>query len=282
MPRDPVTLTLDLLGRTADEIQPLVVFAGRATYRVTVGAQRYVVKTDDDHGVVAREITGQQRAAAAGVCVPEIVAIDAHGFAMRWVDGVSLSEQCSLDTWARAGAQVRIAHDLGGGAPFGSGFGGYEQAHPTWREFFETFAERELRACERALAFPAEAARRVRTALRAASARLDAPHIVWCHGDLQPEHVLVDPATGRIASIIDWADHGSGDAAWDVMVLTIDHDAQLDAFLRGYEANDDLRAALNDLLPLFGLVRLLSEATWLAEHGYPTAENLRRAIAWKR
>jgi fructosamine-3-kinase len=196
VPRDPVRLTVDLLGRTPDSIEPLVVFADRATYRIAVGEQCYVVKTDDDHGVVAREITGQRRAGAAGVRVPEIVAVAADAFAMCWVDGVCLPEPFGVDTWERTGAQLRLVHDLGGAAPFGSGFGGYEQVHPTWRKFFETFAERELRTCERDLGFPVEAAHRVRTAIRAASARLDAPHVVWCHGDLQPEHVLVDRGRG--------------------------------------------------------------------------------------
>ena len=155
---------------------------------------------------------------------------------MRWVDGAALHDQPEPGPWADAGAQVRIAHDLGGGPPFGTGFGGFEPEQPTWRAFFEAFAERMLRDCEQDLDFPADQAARIRAAVRAAAPLLDAPHLAWCHGDLQPDHVLVDPTTNRVAAIIDWADQGSGDVGWDVAVLTVDHDRYLDVFLAGYGA----------------------------------------------
>jgi len=138
-----------------------------------------------------------------------------------------------------------------------------------------------LRGCERDLDFPAASAARIRDALDAAAPLLDAPHLAWCHGDLQPEHVLVDPATHDVVAIIDWADNGSGDIGWDVSVLTIDHDLHRDAFLDGYGADRELRTALDQLLPLYNVVRLVGEAGWFAEHGYPPGENLRRAIAWR-
>ena len=279
MPRDAAALTIELLGQTPDAVEPLVVRPDRATYRVAVGEWRYVVKTDHEHHVVAREVHGQQRAAAAGVLVPEIVAVTEDAFAMRWIEGLPLGDERAPAAWEHAGSQLRVAHDLGAAAPFGLGFGGHEPAHPTWRDFFETLAERELLYCEQELGFPAGAAVCVRETLRAAAPLLDAPNLGWCHGDLQPEHVLVDPATDRVASIIDWADHGSADIGWDVMVLTIDHPARLDAFLAGYGASEDLRLAVARRLPLFTLVRLIGEAHWFAEHGFPIGENFRRAIA---
>jgi aminoglycoside phosphotransferase (APT) family kinase protein len=281
VPRDPDVLARDLLGRDADEIEPLMLWHDRATHRVTIGSERFVVKTDDDYGTVAREVAGQRRAAAAGVLVPEVVAAREDAFAMRWVDGIALHDQPEPAAWADAGAQLRIAHDLGGGPPFGTGFGGFEPEQPTWRAFFEAFGERMLRDCEQDLAFPADQAARIRAAVHAAAPLLDAPHLAWCHGDLQPDHVLVDPMTHRVAAIIDWADQGSGDVGWDVAVLTVDHHRHLDVCLAGYGAGEDLRAALDQLLPLYGVVRLLGEATWLAEHNYPWADNLRRAISWR-
>jgi hypothetical protein len=43
-----------------------------------------------------------------------------------------------------------------------------------------------------------------------------------------------------------------------------------------------ISAALDDLLPLLSLVRLLSETCWFGQRGDPTAENLNRAITWHR
>ncbi|HTK15771.1 MAG TPA: aminoglycoside phosphotransferase family protein [Acidimicrobiia bacterium] len=282
MPRDPRVLARELLGSDPDEIESLVVWTDRATHRVAIGAERFVVKTDDDLTTVAREVAGQRRAAGAGVRVPEVVAVAHDAFAMRWVDGRTLVDHSTPDSWHDAGTQIRLAHDLGGGGlPFGTGFGGFEPGHPTWREFFEAFAESMLRDCERDLEFPPAAAARIRDALRAAAPMLDIPHLAWCHGDLQPEHVIVDPATNRVAAIIDWADNGAGDVGWDVAVLTIDHHERREAFLAGYGASTELRAALDQLLPLYEVVRLVGEATWFAEHNFPPGENLRRAIEWR-
>jgi aminoglycoside phosphotransferase (APT) family kinase protein len=281
VPRDPRVLARELLGRDPDEIEPLVVWTDRATHRVAIGAERFVIKTDDDLATVAREVAGQRRAAGAGVRVPEVVAVTHDAFAMRWVDGVMLND-LPVEAWRDAGTQIRLAHDLGGdGLPFGTGFGGFEPERPTWREFFEAFAESVLRDCERDLDFPSDSATRARDAVVAAGPLLDNPHLAWCHGDFQPDHVLVDPATHRVTAIIDWADHGSGDVGWDVSVLTIDHHQRRDAFLAGYGASTELRAALDQLLPLYEVVRLVGEATWFAEHNYPPGENLRRAIEWR-
>jgi aminoglycoside phosphotransferase (APT) family kinase protein len=273
-------LTRELLGSTPDTIEPLVVWADRATHRVTIGSDRFVVKSDDDPRTVAREVAGQRRAATGGVRVPEVVAATNNAFAMRWVEGVGLNAEATPDAWYDTGAQIRRAHDLGGGPPFGTGFGGFGPEQPTWRAFFEAFAESMLRDCERDLDFPAAPAVRIRDALHAAAPLLDAPYLGWCHGDLQPEHVLVDPTRHSVVAIIDWADNGSGDIGWDVAVLTIDHDQHRDAFLDGYGANSELRNALGQLLPLYKVVRLVGESGWFAEHGYPPGENLRRAIAW--
>ena len=74
MPRNPIVLTRELLGTTPADVEPLVMWSDRATHRVTIGSERFVVKTDDDRETVAREVAGQRRAATAGVRVPEIIA----------------------------------------------------------------------------------------------------------------------------------------------------------------------------------------------------------------
>jgi aminoglycoside phosphotransferase (APT) family kinase protein len=50
------------------------------------------------------------------------------------------------------------------------------------------------------------------------SARFAGP-LRFIHQDLSPEHVLVDPATGRLTGILDWTDAILGDAARDFVFL---------------------------------------------------------------
>jgi aminoglycoside phosphotransferase (APT) family kinase protein len=276
--RAVAALCRDLLGAAPDTVTTLVRLADRANYRVTVRGERFVVKTDDDRRTMTNEIAGYRRAMTAGLLVPELVAEIDDAFAIRWVDGVSLREHGTRAAWTDAGVQVRAAHDVGGEPPFGTGFGGFNPTQPTWRAFFEAFADEMVRTSERDLGFPAEHAARIRAAVRAAP--LDDPLLAWCLGDLQPEHVLVDPTTDRVAGIIDLADQGTGDFAWDVAVLTLEDGDRVDDFFAGYGATASHRAAYAAVGPVYSVARLVGEAGWLAEHGLPYEENLRRAVEW--
>jgi len=279
--RDVGTLCRDLLGAAPDTVEPLVVWPDRGSYRVEIRDERFVVKTDDDPRTVDNEVSGHRHAAAAGVPVPELIAACGDAFAMRWVDGVTLRSHSTAAAWRDTGAQIRRAHDRGAhGLRFGTGFGGFNPSYADWRSFFEAFADSMLSDCERNIGLSRAKGDRIRSALRAAPG-LDTPWIVWCHGDLQPEHVLVDPATDRVAAIIDWADHGAGDFVWDFTVLMLDHAEQLDAVLDGYGATQEQHAALDALLPLYSVVRLIGEAGWFAEHGLPYADNLARVVAYR-
>jgi aminoglycoside phosphotransferase (APT) family kinase protein len=206
------------------------------------------------------------------------VAVADDALAMRWADGVPLIRHSTPEAWHDTGRLVRVAHDVGGGPPFGTGFGGFAPSQPAWRPFFEQFADEMVSSCERDLGLARAQGDRIRAALRA-EPRLDTPDVVWCHGDLQPEHVLIDPATDRVVAIIDWSDNGAGDFVWDFAVLTLDG-APLDTLLDGYGATRSQRAALDALLPLYSVVRLVGEAGWLAEHGFPYADSLRRVQEW--
>lgn len=56
----------------------------------------------------------------------------------------------------------------------------------------------------------------------------------FIHNDLCPDHLLVDPDSGRLAGIIDWTDAALGDPALDFVVL---------AAWRGWRFVDDVRSA---------------------------------------
>jgi aminoglycoside phosphotransferase (APT) family kinase protein len=65
-----------------------------------------------------------------------------------------------------------------------------------------------------------------------------APHRVLSHNDLGVEHVLVDPATGRVTGIIDWTDTAVVDPARDLGLILRDlGDAGLEAALAAQHAD---------------------------------------------
>lgn len=67
------------------------------------------------------------------------------------------------------------------------------------------------------------------------------------HNDIKGEHILVDPHSGRITGILDWADAGIGNAAVDIagLALTVGSDlARKIAWRVGYGENQILQGIL--------------------------------------
>ncbi len=126
-----------------------------------------------------------------------------------------------------------------------------------------------------------EAVPRIRRAVSDAHDELAAAPASWYHGDLQPDHVIVDRDSGEVAAIIDWSDQGKGDGAWDIAVLTLDDQSRLGAFLDGYDAVE--RERLTRMLSFYRLVRWIGEIRWLTEHGFTdaAASASAHASAWR-
>ena len=262
--RAPQELVRRLLGREPETIEPMVVWDHRATFRVRVGDEQFVCKFDSDKDEQRRELVGQQRAAAAGLPVPEIVAVEPDGFAMRWVDGVALASSLPERAWRAAGEVVRGIHAVPvTEREFGGGFVGRAA---TWTEALLTAIDDTIEPAAAACA---------RAAISAA--HLDDVASGWCHGDLQPEHIVLDPRTYRVRAVFDWSDQGRGDPAWDIAVLTLDDERALPAFVGGYG-----ESVADDRLALYRVVRLFSEVRWLADHGLTSAADaaLARLRAW--
>jgi aminoglycoside phosphotransferase (APT) family kinase protein len=257
-----------LLGRTPDRIEPLVIWDHKATYRCVIGDDAFVCKVDVQLEEILREIDGLERAAAAGIAVPEVVAADTGAFAMRWVAGTALTYSSPAEWWRAAGREVRRVHAV---VPPPYSGGGFAPARDSWEAVIEAEVEEELEKCVRENGLDQEAVPRVRRAVADGHDELAAAPASWYHGDLQPDHVIVDPESGEIAAIIDWSDQGRGDGAWDIAVLTLDDESRLDAFLAGYDAEPDERDRLARMLPLYRLVRWLGEIRWLTEHGMTDA-----------
>jgi aminoglycoside phosphotransferase (APT) family kinase protein len=226
------------------------------TYRVTIGTESFVCKAEDAQPgwkpELPTEIAAHQHAAAHGIPVPELVAAEPTAFAMRWVDGVPVHVHDTEAGWRAAGDVVRAIHAVDAIGTIGVGFG---EGGETWFASLLSEVEFEGPRCIELGLQPA-ALERVRAAMHDARAQIDAAPLVWCHGDLQPDHVLLDPATDEVVAVIDWSDHGRADGAWDVALLTLD--------------DDRLTAERAPLVPLYQQVRLLGEMRWLADHGFDT------------
>jgi hypothetical protein len=96
--------------------------------------------------------------------------------------GVALQKHSTRRAWNDAGAQPRRLHAVGNSAAFGAGFGGYDPAHGSWRDFFDAFTETMLGDCTRGCDPPDDQATRVRTSVRGVTPMLEAPDVGWCHG----------------------------------------------------------------------------------------------------
>jgi kanamycin kinase/aminoglycoside 3'-phosphotransferase-2 len=267
----PDVVARSLLGRVPDHIEPIIVWDHRATFRCEIGAEVFLCKIDDDLVEHAREVEGHTRAAAAGIPVPELVAVEAGALAMRWVSGVALSGQSSDEAWRETGRMLRRVHEIGRPGHFGACF----PVRATWAESVGAEVDEELAKCVRDHGLAVEQARRVRNAIDAGAALADAD-LAFCHGDLQPDHVLLDPETDRVVSVIDWSDFGAADAAWDLAVLTLDDDDRLPVFSEGY-------GAAPDHVHLYRLVRWVGEVRWLSAHDLvDAADHSRRQLAnWR-
>ncbi len=140
----PEELCGRLLGRSPDQIEPLVVWDHKAAYRCVLGRDVFVCKVDVQVEEVRREVDGLTRAAAAGIAVPELVAAETGALAMRWVAGTALSHSSPSAWWRAAGREVRRFHELP--PPPYSG-GGFAPARDSWAAAIEAEVEEELEKC---------------------------------------------------------------------------------------------------------------------------------------
>jgi aminoglycoside phosphotransferase (APT) family kinase protein len=133
-------------------------------------------------------------------------------------------------------------------------------------------AAMELRGRDAALDRALEWAGQVDDPLR----RLDAP-LRMIHHDLSAEHLIADPATGRLVGMLDWTDAILGDPARDFMPLVTFGGWDLcNEVLKHYPHAVD--ATFRDRLRF--MARLLP-LMWLG-HAHRRGEDTRRHLAWVR
>ncbi len=240
-----------LLGASPDEVQPFFVWDHRATYRVRIGTDEFVVKADADEREMSSEAEGHAHAAAHGIPVAELLAVEPNALAMRFVEGEQLRSDSPDESWRAAAAVIEKIHAA---PPIG----------PVGR--FPRPVDDLIEGATRNGLDPA-LAERIRRRLLAAPATTQT---AWVHGDLQTDHFIV--SGDNVVAVLDWSDHGVADPLWDYTVLTFDDPAKLTRMFDEPPTAEHI-AALRTR-------RLLDDVRWLAEHDlHDEAERARNELA---
>jgi aminoglycoside phosphotransferase (APT) family kinase protein len=159
-----------------------------------------------------------------------------------------------------AGAYLARFHRLGAQPPFTSG-------QVRWEDHMCSVTEWILADLEpRGIFDPAHIAR-FRRYYAAKQGRFARRPIELLHGDMQPDHVMVDEPGERVVAFLDFADAQPGDPLFDLAVLTLTDDALVAPLLAGYAAIPD-DAETRELLAAYRLLRRLGSISWLLDRSF--------------
>ena len=228
-----------------DEVEVVVAHRERVTLRVG----DVFLKVDTDQARVDVEVEAM---ALAPIPTPQVLWREPSVLALSALPGTPLGRLgepsiAPAAAWAAAGAAVRRLHD----APL-----------PPWDSRRLTESASQLDAeCEWLVTsgtLPADLVTRNRR-LADATLRPQAP--VFMHGDLQVSHVFMEGDT--VTGVLDWSEAGQGDGLYDIAVLTLGHEEQLDDVVAGYGTDVDL-----DVIRGWWSLRSLVAIRWLIEHGF--------------
>lgn len=234
-----------------DRIEVLVSHQDRLTVRI--GST--FVKIDAAGWRLTREVEAM---ALVPVPTPDVLWHHDNALGLREVRGTQLGQLGVPSTapgtvWRQAGAVARRIHSLP------------TPPWPGWdADGFANFVDGELGwLVDNALLSSASA-----VAARAAAEPALRPFpAVFTHGDFQPAHVLYDD--DEITGVIDWADACTGDALFDLAVLTVDNKERIDEVLEGY--GDDVD---REVLAAWWVVRHIGAARWMIQHGFGADRDL--------
>lgn len=228
-----------------DDVAVVVAHSERATVRVG----NKFLKIDADQARLDHEVEAMN---LAPIPTPAILWRKPSVLALGELPGTRLGHLgepnvASTRAWAAAGAAVRRLHD----APL-----------PPWpsgrRRESGSELDDECRWLITSGTLPADLVTRNRRVAEA----VDRPWTpVFAHGDLQVDHVFVEG--DEVTGVLDWSEAGQGDPLYDLATLTLGHEAQLAAVVKGYGGDVDVR-----VIEGWWSWRCLMGIRWLTEHGF--------------
>ncbi len=219
--------TLAKITDTGETLKPLYLQPDRAVFLAE--SPGIILKVYAEANKLRHEYETAQKAQAQGVPVPTILLFDDSQpsvLAMKQVIGKPLSSEDTF-TAKEAGKYIEQFHTISTSPPFSGG-------QTQWSEFISWWSNREIGNLEKLNIFAANEIALLKNMFSTMKRTLVDRPIRLLHGDLQAEHILVNPQSQRVVAFLDFADAQPGDPLLDIAVLSL-WDAHLaDRVLEGY------------------------------------------------
>lgn len=262
---------LKRISGSGESLKPLYTQPDRAIFLAE--AAGIILKVYSDVRALQYDYTVAQQAASAGLPTAEILDFEAGPpavFAMRQVIGVPLSSRYP-DAAREVGAYLRSFHELGAQPPFSGG-------QQRWEDFILWWTNLEIEHACLPGVLDEEQAGGLRERFECLRPLLAQRPIGLLHGDLQDEHILLDPQRQKVLAFLDFIDAQPGDPLLDIAVLTLWDQELTDSVLEGYGSIAN-NTETQHLLAHYRLLRLLGSITWLLNRGFTElAEKYRSAL----
>ncbi len=221
-----------------------------------------ILKVYMEGKTLEREYRTAQKAQARGVPVPELLLFESSEpavLAMKQVVGKPLSSQ-DKGAAREAGRYLELFHSIETAPPFAGG-------QSRWDEFILWWARLEIGRVEKLGVFTGGEIAQLKYTLEESKLTLKDRPIVLLHGDLQAEHILVNPETQKVVAFLDFADAQPGDPLLDIAILSLWDIPLAAGVLEGYTGIDNNEQA-RQLLSHYSLLRLVGEVPWLLDRGF--------------
>lgn len=250
----------DALGREA-EFSVLGASLGRSVLLTDTPSGKMVLKVYDLAVVLRPERRNLGLAAEVGLPVPKEICF-AEGppcvLAVSHIPGRALQAGDPPKTWREVGRLIKKFESVDVPAVLDADLPWDELVIRRFEEELALWGDRELLSDDQS----EELLRRLRRLAPVLAQR----EMRFCHNDLQPAHVLVDPASGRVEGIVDLADARIADPVLDLAVVSMEPGAPTEELLAGY---GDLPAGAEQLIPWYRLLKHLGGGTWVRKAGMP-------------
>jgi aminoglycoside phosphotransferase (APT) family kinase protein len=253
--------TLAKITDSEEMLKPLYLQPDRAIFLAANSG--IILKVYVEGKTLEKEYATAQEAQTRGVPVPEMLLLDASQpavLAMRQVIGRPLSSHDEA-AGREAGRYIERFHGIETAPPFSGG-------QMRWDEFILWWATLEIGRVEKLGVFTASEMARLEQTFNNKNklVLVDRP-IVLLHGDLQAEHILINPETQKVVAFLDFADAQPGDPLLDIAIVSLWDTSLADILLEGYTGIENGEQT-KELLWYYRLLRLIGEVPWLLNRGF--------------